>query len=156
MKIRKATIKDLETIQKLNTKLCTKECEEFDGTLVPDYPLTEEVKGKLEKRILGDLSAVFVVEVENKIIGYIVGGIQKDENYRNVKNICGLGGFWVDEEYRNEGVGSKLFEEFQRWCENKDTSRLQVTVSSQNLKAIKFYKKEGFEKYDVVLEKVLK
>jgi len=154
-KIRKATIEDLKTVQELNEKLCLKENKEFDSTIIPNYSLTEEGRADFEKCITGEFSITFVVEVEGKVVGYITGGIQEVEDYRNIKYICDLGSMWVDEKYRSEGIGKEFVKEFEKWCKDKNISRLKVTASVQNKKGINFYKREGFEDYDVVLEKFL-
>ncbi|MCK5285892.1 MAG: GNAT family N-acetyltransferase [Candidatus Pacebacteria bacterium] len=154
-KIRKAAIGDLRIIQGLNEKLCIKEYKEFDNTIISNYSLTEEGKRGFEKCITSETSVTFVTENKRKIIGYITGGIKEAEDYRDIKYICDLGSMWVDEEYRGKGIGKEFFKKFEKWCKDKKVFRLQVTASTQNEKGINFYKREGFEDYDIVLEKDL-
>ena len=52
----------------------------------------------------------------------------------------------------NKGVGKKLHKFFIDWCNEKNTNRKRVVVSSGNIRAINFYKKNKFKEYDLVLE----
>ena len=88
IKIRKATIKDIKTIQKLNEKLCLKEFKEFDNTINPKFPLLEKGKSYFLNRITKEKGCVFVALDESKIVGYLAGGIIDPENYRNIKKNC--------------------------------------------------------------------
>ncbi len=151
--IKRATIKDLEVVRRLNEKLCIKEHKEFDSSIISNYSMTEKGKESFERCITADASITLIVEVDDRTVGYLTGGIQEAEDFRNIKYICELGSMWVDEEYRSEGIGKKLVGEFEKWCKKKDVSRLRVVVSAQNEQGIRFYKKEGFEDYDLVLEK---
>ena len=55
-------------------------------------------------------------------------------------------------EARGTGIGSKLVEEVKKWAKLKKVKRLKVIASSNNSRAIEFYKKKGFQDYDTVLE----
>ena len=54
---------------------------------------------------------------------------------------------------RGKNVGGKLVDEFIKWVKLKEVSKITVTASAKNVKVIGFYKKLGFEEYDLKLEK---
>ena len=73
--IRKATIKDLADIQRLNLDLFKKECREFDENLNLKWTYSNDGKKYFSWRISKKDGFVEVAECSNKIVGYIVGGL---------------------------------------------------------------------------------
>lgn len=63
---------------------------------------------------------------------------------------------FILEDYISRGIGKKLLQEFikwSKWSTSKKADRVKVVASAQNMKAIKFYQREGFTKTSFVLEK---
>jgi ribosomal protein S18 acetylase RimI-like enzyme len=57
-------------------------------------------------------------------------------------------------EYRGKKIGTKLFEELEKWAESNGIYRLELTVMTHNEGAIKLYKRMGF-KVEGIKEKSL-
>lgn len=148
-----ATIGNLKDIQELNHQLCVKENKEFDLTINEDYPIQKAGEEYFKERI--ENGCALVAEVDNKIVGYLVGGMSEISDYRNVSKIAEAENMYVLEEYRSLGIGGKLFQKFVDWCKTRGVEIIKVVASAKNTKAIEFYKKEGFETYDIVLERKL-
>ena len=77
--IRKATIYDLFEIQSLNNLLFKLEKENFDPTLVENWPMTEEGE-KYFKTLIED-AYVIVAILNDKIVGYLAGSINEKGTY---------------------------------------------------------------------------
>ena len=152
--VRKATLKDLKAVQELNLKLFEKEYKEYDSTLDISWPYSEEGKKYFSEIIKKEFSAV--AEADGKTVGYILGGKSGTETWRTVKRIAELYNMLVLKEYRGKGIGTKLANLFLDWCRQNNFERIRVVSSAQNKKGIKFYKKCGFNDYDVILEAGLK
>lgn len=73
--IRKATLEDLSTIQELNNSLFKLEKENYDPTLVNDWPLSEEGKDYFSGLINNHY--VIVALLDNRIVGYLAGSIEE-------------------------------------------------------------------------------
>lgn len=155
IKIREAKIEDLKAILDLNHKLCEKENKEFDDTIDPNYPYTQHGTEEFKENIENDNALTLVAEDNGKIIGYLSGGVAEVEDYRTVKDIYEAWSVWVEEEYRSKGIGADFFQRFESWSKQRGAKRIKAVVSAQNERAIKLYKKGGFEDYDVVMEKSL-
>ena len=80
--IRKANMADLFEIQKLNKELFELEFNNFDSTLIVDWPLTKEGKEYFENVVRNDI--VLVACVDGKIVGYLVGTLNSQYSYNNI------------------------------------------------------------------------
>lgn len=153
VKVLIATLENLKDIQNLNLLLFKKESSEFDSTLNYSWPFSKDGKKYFKEKIKGKNGCAFLALCDGKIVGYLVGGMNKSENYRNISKMAELENMFVLEEYRNSKIGAKLVQEFLNWCREKKINRMRVVISAQNIKAINFYKKFGFKDYALTLER---
>ncbi len=151
--LRRATISDLAAIQELNRKLCVKEHQEFDPTINTEYSFSKEGGEYFAYRIERDDSATFVAENDNRIIGYLAGGLIKKEDYLTIQVMAEAENMFIDESFRGQGIGGMLLSQFEEWCKTKGVERIRFVASAQNEKAIKFYKEFGAREISVTLEK---
>ena len=56
-----------------------------------------------------------------------------------------LSDFWIDEKYRNKGLGSKIMEEIEKIV--KENNALGIKVDSWDYQAPSFYEKLGYKKW---------
>lgn len=146
--IRKATIDDLEDIQRLNNELFKYEYKKFDPLLVVGWPFTES--GEKYFRDIIENEVAFVAVDNDATVGYLAGTM-------DVKNSCYMGtmaeldNFYVDERYRGNGIGGKMVDEFKKYCSEKGVDTIKVTASALNLGAVAFYKKNGFNESETTL-----
>jgi ribosomal protein S18 acetylase RimI-like enzyme len=73
--------------------------------------------------------------VNNELVGKIKVTHSEDENF------YGLSRFYVEKEFRNKGIGTKLLEFVINKYGNHD---LVLNVAQNNIKALTLYKKHGF------------
>jgi RimJ/RimL family protein N-acetyltransferase len=155
-KIRKAEIEDLNQIQNLIDKLCEKEFNEFDNTINPKYGTSEKGESYVKERILDTNNSLSLVVVDNdNIVGYFLGGVTISEDYRLPNKIGEGETMFIEEEYRGIGIGTHFLKLFEVWCKEKKLNRIRLVASSKNIKAVDTYKKNGFEVYDITLEKII-
>ena len=150
--IRIATIEDLVTVQNLNKELYYNENKYFDYTVNPDFSTTTEGETYFRECIQNEKNVVLIAEEDGKPAGYIVGVLQKIDNFRNITSLGEVSSLLVDEKYRGMGVGKMLIDGFKKWCKEKDVKRIRVIASFGNKKAIDFYKREGFGDWELVME----
>ena len=141
MLIRKAEKKDLERIQYLNNELFELELANFDKYLIKDWPLSKEGKDYFENAIKE--SFVIVAEIDNKVVGYLLAEIN-DIPYYNFK-IAELCNMCVGSDFRKQGIGNALYNEFESFFRREGITHFMVTASFKNENAKAFYKKMGFE-----------
>ena len=148
--IKNAKIENLQQIQELNSQLCKKEHEEYDYLINLNWSFGEEATKYFTNRI--NSGCVLVAIYNNKIVGYLCGELTKAETYRNLPLTAELENTFILEEFRSKGIGTKLYLEFTKWCRSKGVGKIRVEADTHNILGIKFYKRNGFKEYSLVLE----
>jgi ribosomal protein S18 acetylase RimI-like enzyme len=151
MKIRNATIKDLESVQELNFKLF-KHDSKYDDTLDVKWPYSKNGLFYFKKSLTNKNKITLVCENNRNImIAYLIGGIMKTYSYRKNIKIAELENTFVESKYRKEGIGTKLFDEFKKWAKSQKVSQLKVYAYSKNTNALLFYSKNKFKEEELIL-----
>ena len=99
------------------------------------------MQDRIEHTLEQDNEAVFVVEVENTLVGYasVIGGrINRTKHKASV--VAG-----ILQEYTGKGIGGRLLDTLVRWAKESPLRRLELTVMTHNERAVALYKKYGFE-----------
>lgn len=149
--IRKAILKDLESILALNFKLFKKEYKEFDKGLNMSWTYGDGKK-IFKEAINSSRNFVEVAEFNGKIIGYISGGKGKWGSYRKNFDIGFLDNMFVEKNFRNKGLGTQLVNDFINWCKKNKIKTLEVSASFSNFNSLSLYRKFGFKERDIILE----
>jgi len=147
--VRPAKVEELERVQELNHQLFLSDARHFDDLNV-NWPY-EEGEQYFRDRIAGKGGVCLVVEKGGKVVGYVMGGWShlNFSAYKGkraeLENIC------VSEAERSHGVGALLVEALLEWCRQNGATHVMVDAYAPNLRAIQFYKTQGFEPYSAVL-----
>ena len=151
VEVRKATIKDVDDILRLNFELFKKERREYDKLLDMSWTYGEGKK-YFQRRIIRKDGFAAVAECKGRCVGYLCGAINKMESYRIQKRHAELENMFVEKKFRGQGIGRKLAERFFDWCRENKVERVSVSTSFANNKGVHFYEKLGFKGYATVLE----
>jgi len=152
---RKAKIKDLRDILRLNFELFKKEYREFDKSLNLNWTY-KEGKKYFRNRIVKKDGFVEVIENKERIIGYLCGGITKRLFFRKKAKYAELENMLIGKKFRGKGLGTKLTRDFINWCKKSKVDYIIVVASAQNKPTHKFYRKCGFKDYDLTLQLKIK
>lgn len=100
---------------------------------------------------------IVVVKDDEKPVGYVYSNISPKEAYSNGfatffdlssvrgNNVGCLSQFYIKEEYRHMGIGSKLFDMSMKWLNQFDgVENYFIYVSNGNDDALEFYRSKGF------------
>lgn len=146
--IRKATLNDLYDIQTLNNQLFKLEKENFDPTLVENWPISEQGK-KYFKTFVED-AYVIVATLNDEIVGYLAGSINEKGSYEEIQ-YGEVNNMFINSEYRGYGIGKLLINDFKKYCISNGIKDLIVTASAKNINAIEFYRRNGFNDFNISL-----
>lgn len=149
--IRRATIKDLYEIQALSQALF-----EYEETYTKEYDLawSHSADGQkfFTKRLKSRSMFILLAQVNEQIVGYVSVCIAKI-SWRMYNPIAEIENLCVDPLYRGKGVGKILIGEVARIAKTRGAKRLRVTAIAQNDLALHFYRKNGYNDVDIILEK---
>lgn len=151
--IRKADIRDLEDILKLNFGLFKK--EKYDKSLNLEWTYNDGKK-YFKNRIIKKGGFVEVAKVKGIIVAYLCGGISDRLFYRKKAKYAELENMLVAESFRGRGIGTRLTKDFINWCKENKVDYIAVTASARNKQAIDFYRKLRFKDYNLTLEMIIK
>lgn len=149
MKIKKANLKNLPVIQKLNHEVF-EASSPYDSYLKMNWPFEREGKKYFKEALTSRKYCCFIAYDKNGPVGYLIG-TEKNFSYR--KNKCGeIDNMGITKNYRGKGIGTILVNEFRNWCKKKKLTHIRVSTYFGYDKAINFYKKQGMKEMDLVLE----
>lgn len=147
MKIRKAKKEDLGGFIKLR--------KEFNDEYFFNNPDLNKLN---EKNIKKEFSGfdnkkriLLVAEDKNELIGFLIGTFVSNI----YKKIGYIDDIFVKKKFRKQGIGGKLIKEFEKLMNKRKVKELMLGVSVKNKKALRFYKKLGFEIKHYQMEKEL-
>ena len=135
-KIRRATLNDSSTINSFLTKLIQDE-KKYDVNINENCVVT----CLYENLIPYDNNCILVAEYKDKLIGYLYGYIENNGD-AYINSIARLEAMFVEEKYRNNGLGTMLIDNFKTWAKSKEAKYVELKVCNENESAIALYKKE--------------
>ena len=101
----------------------------------------EDQRQRIKTILSRDNQTILVAENDNDLIGYLaaIGGDFKRNRHRVHIVIDIL------QAFIGQKIGTKLFTELEKWTRHHAVHRLELTVMVHNERAIRLYKKMGFE-----------
>lgn len=116
-------------------------------------PFTEEEERAFIAS-LGSRSAMFVAEVNTKIVGIQV--IEPDAlvHYADSMQHVATVGTWVQAEFRGYKIGCRLAEASFTFARDKKYEKIAIQVIATNERALRFYGNLGFEKTGIARKHV--
>lgn len=135
IEIRLATIDDLAAIFHLGEKVFTPQAGSNLYRTWDEYEVTALFNTESEHMI--------VAEDEEKVVGFALGTtIDKARSAWSYGHLLWLG---VDPDAARRGIGSMLFDRFRQIMEEKGVRMLMIDTQADNLPAIRFFKRKGFD-----------
>jgi ribosomal protein S18 acetylase RimI-like enzyme len=150
MIIRKATVDDIESINKLFYELDTGAIEMQPEHFKRGSRSFEYLSGLIEDEKSDFLLAV----VDNDIIGFslLFSKETADISLLVPCKYAYIQDFVVAEKYRNKGIGSVLMEESKRWAKERRMDYLRLSVIPANKDAQRFYARHGLTEQMITME----
>lgn len=153
----------MEKIQvvKASTKQDCEICDSFYGKLMKfeasidsSISSNSNVSGLHEKALNQD--NVFIAYAKtNKPIGYIYGYLKNFKGQNVTTNRVFVDSLFVEEGYRNKGVGKLLLQAFEDWTKSLfgQDYEIELLCLTNNKKALGFYQSLGYSEVKTTLRK---
>ena len=99
---------------------------------------------RLEKLL--ETESIYIARLENKIVGYIIIDIkEKDNGFMRYRKILSIDTLCIDENFRRQGIGTKMLEFAKRLGKEKNCTDMHLTANPNNKNAIKVYENFGMK-----------
>jgi len=144
--IREAILDDYEELCKVFAEL-----DEYHRVNHPEIFIKPDdcarAKEYISEIIDDNNKALFVAELESKVIGFAECCILQSSNFpvKKKREWIQLDGIAVRREYQNCHIASLLLEKVIEWGKSKEVNRVELKVYSFNKNAIEFYSRKGFK-----------
>ncbi|HLS12435.1 MAG TPA: GNAT family N-acetyltransferase [Flavobacteriaceae bacterium] len=138
--IRKARLVDMPILLKYEQEVI-----DYERAFNEDIEKEDAKYYNLHSLISGKDSAVFVGEIDGKIIATGYALIKEGLPQFVYDEYTYLGFMYVAPEYRGKGINAKIIQAALKWSEKRGIKHVRLQVYSENNSAIKAYEKLGFK-----------
>jgi len=157
LKIRLATLKDLEVIEKMASKAIVSSIPRRKLWL-KDYTMkarAEEFSNlKYSFPLMKDKMKILVAELKGKIIGYIVMMLGVKDSSTGYPHAW-IFDLYVEPEYRGRGIAKKLLKIAEDVAIRGGYKYIGLTVTTDNEVAVRLYSKLGYQEERKIMVKEL-
>ncbi|MBI5375760.1 MAG: GNAT family N-acetyltransferase [Candidatus Schekmanbacteria bacterium] len=129
--IRNLSRADIDAIRKIDERITGKPQEAY-------------WTGKITKYLSSEPGACFVAEVDNKLVGFILGDIRGWEYMSPISGWLDIIG--VDIDYRSMGIGKKLIDALFDYFKKAGIEEIITMVSWNDVDLVEYFRSTGFER----------
>ena len=97
------------------------------------------------RRTLGRFSNVFVAELENRVVGFMLCRLKRVPAYMGGVLVGELSDMWIDASARRMGIGDKLSRLAIDWMRQQGAHSIEIQVLKDNEASWKLYERMGFQ-----------
>jgi ribosomal protein S18 acetylase RimI-like enzyme len=145
----KATVNDLEKLRKIGKQTFI---ETFSGANTEENMriyLEKSFSTEVLKAELNDKnSEIYFADNANETIGYVKLNFGSSQTELKDKNTMEIERIYVSKELHGKKVGQILYDKAMEVAGKRNADFVWLGVWEKNLRAISFYKKNGFEVFD--------
>jgi ribosomal protein S18 acetylase RimI-like enzyme len=149
IEIRKATVSDLETIQKISIQTFI---ETFAGVNTTEN-IADYIKNSLNtEQLTAELnnanSQFYIAYSNDEVVGYLkinFGDAQTESINENALEVQRI---YVLQNFHGKNIGQLLLDEVKKIAKNTDVDSVWLGVWEENHRALRFYTKNGFVVFD--------
>lgn len=136
--VRRACSDDADYLEKFMQSLLGEKLPVLYSKAAP--PSLDDVIAFIKAHSDPNVSLLIVAIDDGRLIGMLDAEIHRNSQRSHCTNF----GMSVLNEYRRHGIGSALLTELFLWAKHQHLKRIELEVFSNNLSAIRLYKKMGF------------
>lgn len=147
--IQKVTLNDIDQLQKIGRQTFSEtfsgDNSEEDMKKYLDENFSVE---KLTDELNNKNSEFYFAKLENTVIGYLKLNFGESQTELKDNKALEIERIYVPKEFHGQSVGQILYEKAIQVAKQKDVYYVWLGVWEENLRALSFYKKNGFTEFD--------
>jgi ribosomal protein S18 acetylase RimI-like enzyme len=109
----------------------------------------------LEQSLRSEESIWLVAAGQEHLAGFVLVEVHADSPLYRHRHWAEIVGLYVEPEARGSGVARRLMERAYVWAAARGLPRVQLYVSTPNIAAQSFYRREGFEATQFIMRRML-
>ena len=146
--IKECSLEDIERIKDISEKTFYETfASENTKEDMEDYLKENFSYEQIESEIKNTDSKFYIVEYNEQVIAYMKLNFDKAQTEKGHNNTLEVQRIYVLKEYKNNHIGRKLIEKAIEIGRDNHLNYIWLGVWENNINAIKFYEKQGFEKF---------
>ena len=146
---RRITLNDLEKLQEIGRKTFEETFSESNSEVNMNNYLEDSFsKEKLTAELQNKNSEFYFAILEDEVIGYLKINFGESQTELKDKNALEIQRIYVAKEFHGKSVGQILYDKAIEIAKQKASEYVWLGVWEENLRAISFYKKNGFTAFD--------
>ena len=115
------------------------------GYRLPHPENTGEVWLDSFRRTLGRFSNVFVAEMDNQVVGFMLCRLKRVPAYMGGVMVGELSDMWIESSARRMGIGDELSRLAINWMRQQGAHSIEIQVLKDNEASWKLYERMGFQ-----------
>jgi ribosomal protein S18 acetylase RimI-like enzyme len=115
------------------------------GYLLPHPEDVGQVWLESFQRTLGRFSNIFIAEIENTVVGFLLCRIKRVPEYMGGVLVGELSDMWILSDARRMGIGDKLSRLAIDWLRQQGAHSIEIQVLRDNQSSWKLYERMGFQ-----------
>lgn len=97
------------------------------------------------QRTLGRFSQVFIAEIDNEVVGFMLCRVKSLPKYMGGVLVGELSDMWIRSSARRLGIGDQLSRLALDWLREQDVHSVEIQVLRDNQASWKLYERMGFQ-----------
>lgn len=149
IEIKKITLSDIDQLQKIGRQtfyetFASRNTEENMKKYLDERFSLEELTAELSD---GD-SEFYFATLDGNVIGYLKLNFERSQTELKDDNAIEIERIYVLKDFHGKSVGQLLYDKAIQIAKKKNADYVWLGVWEENLRAINFYKKNGFVEFD--------
>lgn len=127
---------------------------ELDSRLAMRFEDTQAITEVHKKQLKAKDTLFLVAASQEAVVGYLLARVFTPQPHHKVNRVGLIDGMAVTSAFRQQGIGSRLYEKALRWFETQKTERIDTFVATKNPRAQAFWERKRFTPriYQISLE----
>ena len=151
--IRKYELEDIDYIAEMQ-KLMNEYHIQYDNEYYkPAVNASHEFAAYLRKKIDDESFHILIAEYGGNAAGYVMGWLEKRPPIYENQNTAYLSNIFVKEEFRNSGIGKKLYQEMEKWYVRNKVDFIEIKADARNTETLNKFRNSGFKDQSITFYK---
>jgi len=149
IEIEKVTLKNTDQLRDIGIKTFENTFgAQNSSAFMEEYLKKSFSREKVSEEISDKNSEIYFAEIDKKIVGYLKVNFDQSQTELKDRNALEIERIYVIKEYLGKKIGQALYAKAIDIARQKNLQYVWLGVWEENPRAIRFYEKNGFEKFD--------